>query len=74
MKYPVRVGDIICVHSYTGSGADRHNGAIGSVVHANTPANTYMVGKFKEFPYSTISLSREQMVVLTKSEYPELYI
>ena len=73
-KYPIRVGDVVRISGYTGPGADRHNNLVGSVVHTNTPANTYMVSNFKEFPGFTVIVSREQMFLFSKQEYPELYI
>ena len=69
MKYPIRVGDVVRIQSYMGAGANVFNRTMGVVLHTNTPANTYMVGKFEGFDGSSINVCREQMTLYSKSKY-----
>lgn len=67
----IKVGDMVRLSKKR----VKYGGCIGTVIYTNTAANIYFVGGIAGNTYaSDMDVPREHMTVLSKEEYPELYI
>ena len=79
MKYPIRVGDIVRlngynIYNYSNMPTIHLSEKIATIQYTNTPGDEYIIGNIKGLYGRTFYIARAGMVLLTKEEYPELYI
>lgn len=79
---PFKVGDLVRIKDYadlvphfnTGEFVNI-NGRLGTIKYADTRRNTYFVSVFSQNCYSSVmDMTKDNMELVSKEEYPELFI